>query len=164
MSVVYKVAKEVEEVALPLIKKYHPHLLQINIGYLFRSEASVMNDPMGGVKVVAGRAVKVDDRNYVFGSMDAMIEIAQDVWERLSPELRVVLVDHELCHIGVKLVGEKNAELTDQGRPRIGMIPHDMEEFECILERYGDTHRLFRKHFRDLNDEVKKAKANKNAK
>jgi hypothetical protein len=60
---------------------------------------------------------------------------------RLRERLREVLIDHELCHIGVELDEQGNPELTDQGRPKVFIKPHDIEDFQVIIDRHGETNR-----------------------
>jgi hypothetical protein len=59
----------------------------------------------------------------------------------MPEDLREVLIDHELCHIGVELDEQGNPELTDQGRPKVFIKPHDIEDFQVIIDRHGETNR-----------------------
>lgn len=136
----YSDSPELLAVGLEVVKKHHPDLASINVGYLFRDKA-----PVSRGRIVMGMCVKVDDRNHVYSGKDVIIEVGRDAWDQLDDELRVVLVDHELSHIGVDLDDKGNPILTDNGRPKVFIKPHDIEEFSTILDRYGDVHKRFRK-------------------
>lgn len=123
-----------------MVEKFHPDLRSINVGYLFRDAA-----PISRGRITLGITVKVDDRNYVYGGKDVLIEIGRDVWDQMDDELREVLIDHELSHIGVELDDQGNSVLTNNGRPKVFIKPHDIEEFQEILDRYGDVHKKYRK-------------------
>lgn len=136
----YSDAPELSTLGDKLIKDHHPDLVSINVGYLFRDVAS-----MSRGRITCGMALKVDDRNHVFSGKDVMIEIARDVWDRLDDELRDVLLDHELNHIGVELDEKGNTIMTNNGRPKVFIKPHDFEEFRAVMDRYGSVHERFRK-------------------
>lgn len=136
----YQDSPELLAVGLKVVDKNHPDLKSINVGYLFRDAA-----PISRGRITLGMAVKVDDRNYVYGGKDVIIEIGRDVWDQMDDELREVLIDHELCHIGVDLDEKGNTVLTNNGRPKVFIKPHDIEEFQIILDRYGEVHRKYRK-------------------
>lgn len=123
-------AREVQDIAESLIEEFHPHIAELTVLYVFRSEHSEENG-----KVVLGKARKVSGLNayLAFRSMvddegDApqnvsgffVIEIAYDTWQALTPSQRIALVDHEMSHIGPD-----------------GMRSHDVEEFRGVIERHG---------------------------
>lgn len=89
--------------------------------------------------------VKVDDRNHIYSGKDVIIEVARDIWDRLDDDLREVLVSHELCHIGVELDDKGATVLTPNGRPKVFLKHHDVEEFSAVIENFGDTYKEFRK-------------------
>jgi len=136
----YQDSPELLAIGTRLVKDHFPNLLSINVGYLFRDQA-----PMSRGRLTLGMTVKVDDRNHVYSGKDVIIEIGRDAWDRLDDELRSILIDHELCHIGVDLDEKGNPELTNNGRPKVYIRPHDIEEFTEILDRYGEVHKRFRK-------------------
>lgn len=130
----YDVAEEVETIARALIKKHHPNLDKVMVGYLFRDKA-----PVGNGRVVYGMTVRVDDRNHVFNSKDVIIEISRDTWGLLSEEMKNYVVDHELSHIGLVMNKEGTSiELTESGRPRVFVKPHDFEDFHAVQDWYPD--------------------------
>lgn len=115
-----KATDELIDIAKEVIDQYHPSLQDASIGFLFRSEA-----PNSNGKITLGMAKKVGPDLNVFMDYDFIIWVALDWWNRLRPEQKVALVDHELCH----------CHLDNDDKPKIK--PHDVEEFNCILERHG---------------------------
>lgn len=142
----YSDSKELAILAEKVVRKHHPALAAVNIGFLFRDKA-----PVSRTRVVLGMTIKVDDRNHVYSGKDAIVEIGADTWSQLDDELREILIDHELHHIGVELDEQGHTVLTDNGRPKIFMKPHDIEEFGVIIDRYGDTHKKFRQALEGFN-------------
>lgn len=136
----YEDSPDLQAVGLELIKKFHPDLKSINIGYLFRDKASYSHG-----RLTLGMAVRVDDRNYVYGGRDVMIEIGKDTWDQLSTDERQIVLDHELHHIQVELDEKGSTVLDKNGRPKVFLKRHDVEEFYSILERYGDKHKALTK-------------------
>lgn len=135
MPTVYSEAPAVAEVARRLIPLYHPHLcdpeLPVRIDYIF-----VDPPPESKGKTVFGRARKTPALTaYLANEAEGdqtpffVVEIAAAAWELLDENARVALVDHELCHLGVSR-GE-------HGELKLYMIPHDLEEFVCVVERHG---------------------------
>ena len=104
--------------AIDIIRKYHPALAQARIGFVFRKEADQKNG-----KTILGKATKVSPKMKIHTGLDFLIWIAMDIWNQADERRRRALVDHELCHCD--WVGEPKLRL------------HDIEEFTCIVERYG---------------------------
>lgn len=50
------------------------------------------------------------------------------------------LIEHELMHIGQKLDEFGAPAFNKDGRPKLGLRAHDIEEFVGIIERYGVGH------------------------
>lgn len=123
MATEWEVApQEVIDLAEKLIEKHHPKLRSARIGILFRSEAPIRNG-----KLTLGKASKVTPRwkPLLEEPLDFVIWLAADVWlDELDSRQRKALLDHELCH----------CTLGDNGWTT---RPHDIEEFNEILERYG---------------------------
>ena len=124
-------ATEVGKIAADLIKRvddFKP-LTEVRIEYVFKPEASRSKG-----KLVLGKARLVQGLNAFLagdGSNEPffVVEIARNTWDRLSPEQRRALVDHELMHFIV-------SEDAD-GQPRLGMRGHDLEEFADVVKRHG---------------------------
>lgn len=115
-----KASPEVIAIAKMLIDKYHPSLQGADIGFLFRSEASQSQG-----KATVGKATKVPDRLKPYINLHFIIWLAYDRWELYTSKQREALIDHELCH----------CTLDEDGVAR--MRPHDIQEFQVILDRYG---------------------------
>lgn len=139
-GVTFRPAPAVERVAKTLISKYHMDLSDhdVDIRYVFRSEHAKSSG-----KAVFGRAKKISGLNAYLAALDDpdetgiegaegdffVIEIAEDIWRELKQDARVALVDHELSHCGVTFDKDENLKLV--------CLPHDLEEFNAIVERHG---------------------------
>lgn len=128
----YQPAPEVEDVARDLIYDYHSHLASVRIIYVFASESLTEKG-----KVVWGRAKKVSGLNAWLASEDKsrdaaapdeffVIEIHRGTWLLLDEKCKKALVDHELSHCDVDIETNK-----------LSLRPHDLEEFNSIVRRYG---------------------------
>lgn len=121
MSVIWtEVTPDVLDMANNIILKYHTDLLDAKIGFVFRSEAQASNG-----RVILGQASKVSEKMKVHLDFDFIIWLSEDDWKTLSFKQKQALLDHELCHCSMPIAGEAK------------MRRHDIEEFECIIERYG---------------------------
>lgn len=58
-----------------------------------------------------------------------VITISKPIWDTLSEEHRVALVDHELMHCG--------ARFGDDGKVKLVLIGHDFEGFNAEIHRHG---------------------------
>ena len=110
---------EVIYTAQDLVRRYHPHLREARIGFVFRSEAQVSKGRM-----TLGKCSKVSDKMHPVLDLDFLIWLAKDEYEKMPAERRAALIDHELTHI---TMGNSGLTLRD----------HDVEEFYTIIERYG---------------------------
>lgn len=138
--ITYSNAPAVRSIADDLIKKHHPHLVNVPIEYVFRSK----HKKKGGAEVW-GTASKVGGRNAwlktpleersLLAKEFFVLEIAQDIWVKLDESRQVALVDHELTHMDVDI---------DSGK--LVLVPHDVEDFSIILRRHG----LYREEVRSF--------------
>ena len=123
----YRSAPEVAETAETLINSVHTHLIGIPITYVFRDKHAKTNG-----KPVMGKARKVSGLNAWLANDDGddffAIEIAEDLWQYLTDDQKVALVDHELSHLWVD---------TKDGVEVLSVLPHDLEEFRGVVERHG---------------------------
>jgi hypothetical protein len=133
----YKEAPEVKKIANELIPKYHSHLEEFNVrvDYLFMDKI-----PMKGDNEVWGQCRKITSLNAYLaadkisgGDPFFVIIISEPIWDILPPEARVSLVDHELCHCSSEYQEKEDQEPV----LKLSCKPHDMEEFACIIKRYG---------------------------
>lgn len=108
----------------------------LKIAYIFRPEAPVSNG-----RVVFGMCCRVDDRNWALHKNDFLIEISKDMWDDASEEFRVALVHHELKHAGIRLDKTGQPAIDESsGRLKTYCVPHEIEEFQVILDTYGTYH------------------------
>jgi len=136
----YEESVNLKNLAQDLIQKHHDPLKILKIAYEFRDEAAVSNG-----KVIAGKCIRVDDRNYTLHGYDIIIEIARDVWDEATSQFQIAVLDHELTHVGIRFeeTGEEQRDAkTDRIKTFIRM--HDIEEFASVLERYGEYHASLR--------------------
>lgn len=115
----YRTAEEVKEIAEKLIDKYHKHLQQAGIYYLFRDPA-----PKSKGDVVFGRTSKVSGKYKAISGYDFIIEISQLHFMNMEEKKRIALVDHELSHC-------KKEE------DKYKTVSHDFEGFNTVLRRHG---------------------------
>lgn len=119
-------APEVEVVAQPIINKYHKHIKRAKIAYIFRRAIKGVGDR----HVELGRMSRMTDKFKLFADYDFVMEISWKHWKSMKDKTRQALVDHELCHCGSKVD-------LKTGKETFHIIHHDLEEFKCIVERYG---------------------------
>jgi predicted metallopeptidase len=134
----YRKAPEVEEIGRELIEEHHPHLLGVRVEFLFMSKT-----PKSKGRDVWGRAKKISGLNaflalgpnvlpetYEDQPFDLfVIEISEEVWDRLRSKGRRALVDHELSHC--QIVED------EEGRVNLAVVGHDVTEFEAVIRRNG---------------------------
>ncbi len=115
-------APQPEAIVKALIPVLHQHLLrprEASIVCLFREEMARRG------RVRLGVAAKASSKITYLTGHDFSLEFNWTYWTKLSAPQRIALVDHELSHCGVN----------DKGN--WVMIPHDVEEFASIVERWG---------------------------
>jgi len=152
MGTTFSSAPEVKEIAEELIQKHHPSLrdFQPRIEYVF-----IDKTPKKGGKEVWGTMRKVTNLAAFLAQNEFAQEqgindpffvmtITKPVWDILSHEKKVALVDHELCHAAV--------EEKDNGETKLVIVPHDLEEFTCIVKRHG----LWREDVKEFADTCQK--------
>lgn len=124
MSTMFSEASpELLRLAQELITKYHPHLLEARVGFVFRETAQRTNG-----KEVLGAAQKMTEKLQVAGlDLDFIIWVSAADWTKMTIIQKQALLDHELCHC-----------LYEDGEARIR--PHDFEEFKEVIERWGLWH------------------------
>jgi predicted metallopeptidase len=162
----YFEAPEVEEIAVDLIEKYHQHLSEysVKIRYVFSDKT-----PNSKGKEVWGTCRKVSGLNaYLEGnSPDGesffVITISKEIWDILPKDKKIALVDHELCHAWAEVKQKKDdsdsdEELETDNPVKLGIKPHDLEEFSCIVRRHG----LWRDDIQEFVEAALKTKPKEN--
>lgn len=124
MTKYYQAPQSVVEMVLDVRTKYHPSLIEAEIGIIFRDKPSTSKG-----KTVFATAKKPPTwlRAYPkFENMDFIIEIAEETWRDLTTNQRIALIDHELCHCQY-----------DSEEETASMQAHDIEEFRAVINRHG---------------------------
>lgn len=120
MATYSEVTPDVLGIATEVISHYHRDLINAKIGFVFQDEAA---KKLG--KIILGNASKITDKQRTAGlDLDFVVTVAKDMWQEMTSIQRKALIDHELCHCDFS-----------QGYAK--MRGHDIEEFNCIVERYG---------------------------
>lgn len=118
-------ADAVEKIAKKLIPKYHSHLVNAKIAYLFKSKSIKSK----GVEVAA-TAEKISKKHQALSGYHFLITTAFPTWKDLSDKQKLAVVDHELEHCFVE-------DDDKTGETKYSILPHDVEEFGLIIKRHG---------------------------
>lgn len=119
------VDESVTDLAKSLIAKYHTHLINAQVAYLFR------NKPMKkGDRELAATAEKVSAKNKVLSKYDFIITISYELWKTLSDAVKIAVLDHELTHCFI-------TENEKTGETQYKILNHDVEEFGDVIRRNG---------------------------
>lgn len=134
-------APEAKALAEEKCLQWHPDLRDVRIEYVFCSDVEVIRgkDCLASARKVGGlNAFLASEQNEAFElvSPDGQtpeeffcIRIWSEGWKQLTDAQRIALLDHELCHC-------YTFEDKD-GNQRLGIAPHDLEEFKAVVERHG---------------------------
>jgi hypothetical protein len=110
---------------LILNREYHTDLKDAKIKYMYQEKLG-----RRGVNIVLGRArVQNELQRKLQPEIEFVMLISYECWQDLAPTHRLILIDHELCHMA--------KTYTDKGL-KFSSVPHDFEEFTVILNEYGD--------------------------
>lgn len=141
--------KKLHDIVYRVMSKYHPDLKKAGIKAtvflvksISRSGEVLDNEPVlkcngHGASATIRRASRSELQ---LGSGDVIIEIDSFVWrEHLREKSRVALIDHELCHIGLRRNKNGKIHMNPNGRPAIELIHHDIEIglFYDVVKRHG---------------------------
>lgn len=86
------------------------------------------HEKKGSRKRILGECEKVPEKWKWAVPGDFTITVFEPNVERLSPEQLRILIFHELLHVGIEKDGNEE---------KYYIVPHDIEDFRTILERYG---------------------------
>lgn len=114
----------VEDMAKELIPKYHSHLVNCEIAYLFKNKGITVRG-----RSAAATAEKCSPKVKALCNYDFLITICFEDWNNLSDAQKWAVLDHELEHCWV--------EEDDSGETKCKILPHDFEDFGSILQRHG---------------------------
>jgi hypothetical protein len=111
-----------------LVMAYHEHLKDARIALAWCT--SWKPDVDG--RVTLGKCKKASDLDRELATFDFIILLKKSFWQDLAvtPDQRRALLDHELCHAGVKLDERTGEPVYDErGRKVYRVVKHDVEEF-----------------------------------
>lgn len=103
-----------------LIRTFHPGLDGRPIGWLWKENLTVRG------AIALATASKTSGKLKYFAGKDFLVVVNHTTWRDLDLAARIALLDHELCHCA--LDPETDAPL---------IVPHDIEEFDRIVKRWG---------------------------
>ncbi len=125
----YEESEVVKRMATRMIEEHHEHLRRARIAYVMKKvdeekePAPAKPGRFGKARKIA-RARLVPAMYCLLTGCDFIIEVDEEVWNRLSLEQHEAVIDHELCHC---MKDEKGWYVRD----------HDVEEFRAIIDRHG---------------------------
>lgn len=140
---IYKLLRE-------LVKTQHTHLLDARIAIAWCT--SWKPDVDG--RCILGKCVKASDLHRELAPYDFVILLKKSFWQDLhvTSEQRAALLDHELCHAGVRCDERTGDPIIDErGRKAYRLVKHDVEEFNAIVQRHGIWKRDIEAFFAALN-------------
>jgi predicted metallopeptidase len=98
-------------------------------------------------KTVVGKCIKPNSELKHFGKFDYLVEFSDDVWLKLTNELKEIVMYHELLHI--KITTDK------KGNEKHQILDHNIKDFSEIINAYGidwvDKLKVMVSSIRDLN-------------
>lgn len=105
-----------------------------SLSYISDSEVTIcyLSSPAkktSNSKVVYGQCERVADKNKWAIPCDFTITVFEPNVEGFSDEQLKVLIFHELKHIGI--------EKRDDGTEKYSIVPHDLEDFREVIDRFG---------------------------
>lgn len=128
----YAPAPEVADIARRLIAAFHPHLHGVRIEYVWVNKPPVIHGkPRAAcMRKVTGLYAFLATPGFA-GEPEPffVMEVCKPIWDHTPAEGRLALVDHELKHGGY-----------DDELDSISIVPHDIEEFDDVVERHGAWH------------------------
>ena len=114
----YKSDEALKALGNEVIRASMPELADVRIAYM-RSDKTKKN----GTKIVFADCEKLNDKICALTDIDFVITFYADA-DRLTMVGHRILMEHELRHVGWD--GEHKS-----------IIPHDVDEFRYIIEKYG---------------------------
>ena len=134
----------VERLTKQLMRKYHADLH--DAGVTFTVLMATPDEDEGPPLLINGypqAAIvrKTSTRNRVAGLADFEINVDAREWEKMGPDTRRALLDHELEHVELVMLPEKKGGGVARdcaGRPRLALKNHDWQlgGFRVIAQRH----------------------------
>lgn len=107
-----------------ILNEYHSSLCNCKIKCLFYDKLRKKSG-----KIILATAEAVSAKYSYLTGLDFIISVYDEAWLVMVDQEKRALLDHELNHC---FVGEDK-----NGEPVYKIIPHDVEDFRVIIERYG---------------------------
>ncbi len=127
----------------------HKHLLDADLGILWAADgyASKMRTVVGTAEQVAFRCSawqKLRQEEQMvgwFGRVPDFVITLDAKYAANAPDIAwCALVEHELYHIAHVKGAFDEPMFTKDGKPKLGIQSHDVEEFVGVVRRYGTGH------------------------
>lgn len=114
--------------------KHHPDIQSARIALAWRK--GFKPDPDG--RLILGRCIKASDLQRELVDFDFVILLNREVWDDpgFVRAKKLALIDHELCHAD-RAYDNDGPRCDSRGRPVWRIRKHDIEEFQCIVDRHG---------------------------
>ena len=121
------ISEEYTQIAYELIQNEDAleHIRDSNVQIIYLASE---HEKKSGKKLVFGQCEKVPEKYKWAVPCDFTITVFEPNVERFTPEQIRILLFHELLHIGIEYDGNEEV---------YSVIPHDIEDFEEIIGRYG---------------------------
>ncbi len=132
----------------PIFNPDHRHLLDADLAFLWAPAAfekagrSVLGQAEQVMFRAGGWQKARQDQQMVewFGRVPAfLITLAADYCATCSDAELCALVEHELYHIGQATDAFGAPAFDKEGRPKLRIVAHDVEEFVGVVRRYGPS-------------------------
>lgn len=132
----------------PLYNPEHSHLIDADLCFLWASNAFTKQGRtvLGQCEQVMFRAggwQKARQEQQMrewFGYVpEFIITLAADHCSQCSDIEFCALVEHELMHIAQQMDEFGSPKFDKEGRPKLRLVGHDVEEFIGVVQRYGAT-------------------------
>jgi hypothetical protein len=125
----FSYADEVKEIATTLIEKYHPHLKDIRIEYIFDLRESKEDVELWGkIKIISSLNAFLASENGDEAPFFSFM-VPKDLFGELMPSKKEAYVDHYLCYA--------NVTVDKKGNTKLSINKPDFEEFIVITNRHG---------------------------
>jgi hypothetical protein len=119
-----------------LVNEHHEEISEARIALAWNT--SWRPDVDG--RVTLGKCKKATDLDRELAEWDFIILLRKSFWQarEVKDEQRTALLDHELCHAGVRRDERTGDPVRDERRRLVfRTVKHDVEEFQAIVQRHG---------------------------
>lgn len=115
-----------------LVAKHHDHLEDAEIAVIFCEELPARNG-----RRILGTAHVMSEKERLLTAVDLLICLDKRAWKVMGGDTRRAVLDHELCHFGMRVDEDGTPERDDKGRTMYRLNAHDVEEFLRVIKRHG---------------------------